>query len=67
MNSVGFVHQKLCSSAVQFTPLSELGLERGISFHEPHPESKISFFMARAMGRRLNHVYGWSRETFIAE
>lgn len=33
----------------------------------PHPESKIPFLVARAMGRRLQRVYGWSRETFVTE
>lgn len=37
---------------------------RNIQFHEPHPSSKIPFFVARRHGRRLNRAYGWTLETF---
>lgn len=67
MTSIGFSYQSLGGSATQFVPSAGLGLDRGISFHEPHPESKIPFFMARAMGRRLQSVYGWGRESFAAK
>ncbi|RDI78631.1 hypothetical protein Vi05172_g11353 [Venturia inaequalis] len=63
MISVGFTAQKLGGSAWQFTPTTA-GYERCISFHEPHPDSKISFWVGRHMGGRLTRAYGWDRETF---
>jgi hypothetical protein len=63
--SVGFSAEKLHGSAWNFTPRTpELGIERSIQFHEPHPSSKIPFFRARMYGRRLGRAYGWNIETF---
>lgn len=63
---LGFTYQHLQGSAWQFAPPSDFILQRGIGFHEPHPETKMSFVIARQMGRRLNRVYGWDRESFVA-
>jgi hypothetical protein len=44
MVSAGSSAEKLHGSAWRFVPVdSRLGLERGIQFHEPHPESEIRF------------------------
>ncbi|RDI83622.1 hypothetical protein Vi05172_g6125 [Venturia inaequalis] len=67
MSSVGFSYQKMGGSAWLFVPPTEWAT-RGISFHEPHGmDTKISFCMARQIGRRLQRVYGWGRSTFVAE
>lgn len=68
MAATGFTYQSLGGSAWQFTPPIEserFEVQRGISFHEPHPESKFSFWMARQVGRQLQRVYGWSRDSFV--
>lgn len=63
--SLGFTCQHLQGSAWQFAPPAGLSVQRSICFHEPHPETKMSIVMARQMGRRLNRVYGWDRESFV--
>lgn len=64
MASSGFEYQSLGGSAWQFVSSSGL---RAINFHEPHPDHKIRFTVARCMGRRLSRAYGWSSETFVIE
>ncbi|KAF2818287.1 hypothetical protein CC86DRAFT_472923 [Ophiobolus disseminans] len=65
MVSVGFSAEKLHGSAWNFTPQTlDVGLERSIQFHEPHPSNKIPFLWARRYGRRLGRAYGWSADTF---
>ncbi|KAI8940775.1 hypothetical protein NX059_002041 [Plenodomus lindquistii] len=64
MVRAGFSAEKLQGSAWQFTPSASLDVERGIQFHEPHPDSDIPHIMARRFGRRLERVYGWTGETF---
>lgn len=64
MVRVGFSAEKLQDSAWQFTPHGGIAVDRGIQFHEPHPERNIPYTMARRFGRRLERVYGWTRETF---
>jgi hypothetical protein len=51
MSSVGVTYQKLGGSAWQFTPPAQWAT-RGISFHEPHPATRVPFFLARQMVRR---------------
>ncbi|PMD34550.1 hypothetical protein L207DRAFT_588074 [Hyaloscypha variabilis F] len=63
MTSTGFAAQKLYGSIWQFTP-TKLDVERSIQFHEPHPEVKIRFSVARRMGRRLTRAYGWHGAMF---
>jgi hypothetical protein len=66
MRSVGFAAEKLHGSAWSFTPqILDVGLERSIQFHEPHPSNKIRFFLARRYGRRLARVYGWDADAFL--
>lgn len=64
MVSVGFSAEKLQGSAWQFTPTKDVGAERSIQFHEPHPVSDIPYIMAKRFGRRLFRVYGWNGEIF---
>ncbi|KAL9611775.1 MAG: hypothetical protein Q9167_003586 [Letrouitia subvulpina] len=63
MASVGFSIQKLGGSAWVFAPTND-EWKQSIIFHEPHPESRISFQVARRFGRRLWRTYGWSSENF---
>ena len=65
MSSAGFSCEKHHGSAWVFSP-NDTG-KRGIIFHEPHPEKKISGVIARRFGRRLERVYGWSVGTFVVE
>ncbi|KAF5687759.1 hypothetical protein FCIRC_2199 [Fusarium circinatum] len=58
MAATGFKIEKLYGSVWQFTP-TQLDVERGIHFHEPHPMGKIHFETARQHGRRLTRAYGW--------
>jgi hypothetical protein len=64
MIRTGFAAEKLQGSAWQFTPHGNTIVERSIQFHEPHPDSDIPYAMARRFGRRLERVYGWTRDTF---
>ncbi|KAJ5614193.1 hypothetical protein N7528_007847 [Penicillium herquei] len=64
MKSVGFGATKLYGSAWQFEP-TKPGIERNIQFHEPHPQGRLAFLVARRFGRRLNRAYGWSGGTFF--
>ncbi|MCJ1453084.1 hypothetical protein MMC28_003429 [Mycoblastus sanguinarius] len=64
MTSLGFSVQKLDGSAWIFSPVDE-PLERSITFHEPHPVSKIPFRVARRYGRRLEWAYGWTADSFV--
>jgi hypothetical protein len=65
MASVGFSAEKLHGSAWNFTPQTlDVGLDRSIQFHEPHPSSKIPFLWARRYGRRLGRAYGWDADVF---
>ncbi|KAM0228243.1 hypothetical protein ACHAPO_010891 [Fusarium lateritium] len=64
MGSTGFQIEKLYGSVWQFQP-TNLDVERGIHFHEPHPKGKISFEIARRQGRRLARTYGWHGGMFI--
>lgn len=65
MVAMGFSAEKLHGSAWNFTPRGiDLGVERSIQFHEPHPSNKIPFRWARRYGRRLGRAYGWGGEIF---
>lgn len=67
MQKVGFALEKLGGSAWHFMPAKPPSTEykkRSVCFHEPHPQSKLSFQMARRVGRRLQRAYGWDAETF---
>ncbi|KIJ52382.1 hypothetical protein M422DRAFT_64888 [Sphaerobolus stellatus SS14] len=37
---------------------------RTINVHEPHPDSHLSFWQARNLGRRLTRNFGWTGSTF---
>ena len=64
MASAGFSIEKLYGSVWQFTP-KKLDVEASIQFHEPHPQGRIPFVVARRHGRRLYRAYGWTGETFV--
>ncbi|KAL4781510.1 hypothetical protein BJX76DRAFT_363528 [Aspergillus varians] len=66
MTAVGFEVMKLYGSAWQFKP-TRLDVERSIQFHEPHPEPKMAYTVARRFGRRLNRAYGWVGGMFREE
>ncbi|EAA32429.1 hypothetical protein GE21DRAFT_7472 [Neurospora crassa] len=66
MTSTGFMAEKLYGSVWQFRPTS-LDVERAIQFHEPHPKGKLTFMMARRIGRRLSRAYGWMGSMFVSE
>ncbi|KAI8943245.1 hypothetical protein NX059_001267 [Plenodomus lindquistii] len=65
MVSMGFTAEKLHGSAWSFVPTKlDVGVERSIQFHEPHPSNKIPFLWAKRFGRRLLRAYGWRGEMF---
>ena len=64
MGDMGFAVEKLQGSAWQFIPSTDIGNERNIQFHEPHPANDITPVIASRMGRRLSRVYGWSGDMF---
>jgi len=63
MVSVGFAPEKLYGSVWHFHP-STSGAERSIHFYEPHPQAKLSYHVARRVGRRLERAYGWVGSMF---
>ena len=79
MTHVGFAAEKQYGSAWQFRPVTSdrqedraaketaerLGITQPIIFHEPHPEKKLGFRVARQVGRRLTRAYGWDCTTFV--
>ena len=69
MVSVGLIPEKLYGSVWQFSPdPARLSVKRNIVFHEPHgTNSKISYWIARRHGRRLNRAYGWDGSSFTLE
>lgn len=63
MTSMGFAANKLYGSVWHFVPTVP-EIQKSIHLHEPHPTSKITFWTARAYGRRLRSTFGWSGEMF---
>lgn len=63
MRAIGFGMEKLYGSVWHFTPI-KLHVNKSFHVHEPHPDSKFTFVMARNIGRRLTHTYGWTGEDF---
>jgi len=67
MNTIGFSPEKVYGSVWCFTP-REGGVikpKQPINFHEPHPEGKLRFEVARNYGRRLTRNYGINGSSFI--
>jgi len=58
MVTVGFTPEKLYGSVWHFHP-TRLDVERSIHFHEPHPQAKLAYRIARRFGRRLERAFGW--------
>ncbi|KAJ9615043.1 hypothetical protein H2200_001117 [Cladophialophora chaetospira] len=67
MRSVGFVGEKLYGSVWHFVPGENHVVTQSIHFHEPHPANKLTFHVARRIGRRLNRRYGWTGEMFTLQ
>ncbi|KAG7121923.1 hypothetical protein HYQ44_002821 [Verticillium longisporum] len=65
MTKTGFATEKIYGSVWQFTPTG-LESKKPLQLHEPHPSSKIPFWLGRRIGRRLNRTYGWDRAMFSA-
>jgi hypothetical protein len=64
LKDLGFSAEQMYGSQWQFNPSDEMGLERGISFHQPHPGNTFSHQQANHIGGRLGRVYGWDARTF---
>ena len=64
MTKIGFAAEKLYGSIWHFTRV-ESGVSGSFQVHEPHPEKKIPYVMARDIGRRLTHRYGWTASDFV--
>lgn len=64
MVAIGFSVHSLDGSASIFSRTDE-GVDRSIIFHEPHPDSKMPYLIAKRVGRRLNRTYGWTAENFV--
>ena len=62
MSSAGFSIEKQYGSAWLFTPPNPA--LRSITFHEPHPSTKIPIHIARRHAWRLTNAYGWTARTF---
>ncbi|KAF2121592.1 hypothetical protein BDV96DRAFT_640976 [Lophiotrema nucula] len=69
--AIGFLPEKLYGSvwrfAVSRTFAEKVGVESAINFHEPHPQVKLPFRIARRYGRRLNKTYGLDGSSFVLE
>jgi hypothetical protein len=67
MTVAGLSAEKLCGSVWHFPP-SKQNSDSTSSFHlnKPHKVGKISHLEPRRFGRRLNRMYGWTRETFAS-
>ena len=62
MSSAGFSIEKQYGSAWLFTPSDPA--QRSITFHEPHPSTRIPIHIARRHAWRLTYAYGWTAKTF---
>ncbi|KAI1325326.1 hypothetical protein F5Y16DRAFT_423072 [Xylariaceae sp. FL0255] len=67
MHAIGFEPTKLHGSAWSFRPCNDKLDVFGqiITFHEPHPSSKVPFWDARRFGRRLTRKYGLTGDSFV--
>ncbi|KAI0602231.1 hypothetical protein F4775DRAFT_229365 [Biscogniauxia sp. FL1348] len=63
MTSIGFTAERRQGSSWHFMP-SWLSTKKGISFHEPHPDNKIHYILARNLAHNLRERYGFSRDSF---
>lgn len=57
MTLAGILAEKLYGCVWQFKP-TQLDVERGIQFHEPHPPGRLLFTVARQHRQKLNQAYG---------
>lgn len=79
MGSMGFATEKLYGSSWRFTPpdtLEDVRDEKSkasrpklqpILCHEPHPSSKLRYWEAKRLGRRLGRHYGWTGDMFAVK
>ncbi|KAI4615211.1 hypothetical protein J4E83_006937 [Alternaria metachromatica] len=67
MNTIGFSPEKVYGSVWRFTPREGgvITVKQPINFHEPHPEGKLRFEVARNYGRRLTRNYGIDGSSFV--
>ncbi|CAJ2512504.1 Uu.00g055190.m01.CDS01 [Anthostomella pinea] len=64
MTKIGFSVQNLGGSIWEFIAVADLGLARGIHFHDLDPANKVSIRKVRRHGKRMNRVYGWTPDSF---
>ena len=69
MEKIDFVPEKLYGLVWRFTPGpdAKFSVEDAVHFHEPHPQDKFPFYVARRYGRRLNRMYGLDASSFALE
>jgi hypothetical protein len=64
MRQIGFLGVHTKGSIWTFKP-TMVGIDRPISFHQPHPCSKIQPKSAKKIGGRLWRVFGWQASMFV--
>ena len=64
LTNIGFSAEKLPGSQWMFCRQDGDSRQK-ISFHEPHPESKIPSQWCRHFARRLKIAFGWTMDTFV--
>ncbi|KAH9906787.1 hypothetical protein F4778DRAFT_800764 [Xylariomycetidae sp. FL2044] len=75
LSSVGLAPEKLYGSVWRFVPPPPgpgpwegvPGAKNAINFHEPHPQGKLAFHVARCYGRRMFKHYGFTGDMFVLE
>jgi len=69
MHAIGFFPEKQYGSAWSFTPAPGMFGEGvnmpSIMFHEPHPNDKMDYRVARSIGHRLTRTYGLTNSSII--
>jgi hypothetical protein len=63
MKAVGFAPEAMGGSEWHFHP-ETVDVKHGIVFHSPHPNSKMTYRVARHNGRDLRRAYGWEGHMF---
>ena len=63
MRAIGFAAEAIEGSEWHFHPAT-VEVKHGIVFHSPHPDSNMSFDVARRYGRNLRRAYGWEGHMF---
>ncbi|KAB5577812.1 hypothetical protein GE09DRAFT_1214022 [Coniochaeta sp. 2T2.1] len=63
MVDLGFSVEPLYGSVFTFLPSAEMGMLQSFTTHRPHGP-KMEKYRVQSVARRLNRVYGWTRDTF---